>query len=180
MTIILILLTVLLLAVVYVFNSLSSSRVAIREALSGVEVQLKRRADLVPNLVETVKGYAKHEDKIFNNVMEARQKLLAASNIADEAKADSELTNSLKSIFAIAEAYPDLKASTNFSSLQSELSDIEAKISYARQFYNSNVKTYNTLLATFPSNMIASAFNFKEEVFFEAEEEDKKVVEVKF
>jgi len=180
MTIFFIVLTIVLLAVIYVFNSLSSSRVAIREALSGIEIQLKRRADLVPNLVEAVKGYASHESKIFNNVMEARQKLLSASNIEDEAKADKELSSTLKSVFAIAEAYPDLKASTNFASLQSELSDIEAKISYARQFYNNNVKAYNTLLATFPSNMIASAFNFKEEVFFDSEEGVEKPVEVKF
>lgn len=180
MTIFFIVLTIVLLAVIYVFNSLSSSRVAIREALSGIEIQLKRRADLVPNLVEAVKGYASHESKIFNNVMEARQKLLSASNIEDEAKADKELSSTLKSVFAIAEAYPDLKASTNFASLQSELSDIEAKISYARQFYNNNVKAYNTLLATFPSNMIASAFNFKDEVFFDAEEGVEKPVEVKF
>jgi LemA protein len=165
---------------VIVYNSLSQGKVRIKEAHSGIEVQMKRRADLVPNLVNTVKGYTTHESGVFDRVSEAREKMLSAQGVKEEAQANNILTESLKSVFAIAENYPDLKASSNFNSLQSELSDIESKISYARQFYNNNVSSYNQSLVTFPSNMIAQAFGFKEEVFFDAEEKDEKPVEVKF
>jgi LemA protein len=171
---------VVLFLLVMVYNSLAQTRVAVNESLSGIEVQMKRRADLVPNLIETVKGYTKHEAGVFDRVSEAREKMLSASNIKDEAAADNMLSGALKSVFAIAENYPDLKASTNFQSLQAELSDIEAKISYARQFYNNTVKTYNQKIVTFPTNMIANAFGFKEEVFFDAEEGVEKPVAVKF
>jgi len=180
MFILYIVIAVLVISVIVVYNSLATSKVAIDEALSGIEVQLKRRADLVPNLIETVKGYAKHETGVFDRVSEAREKMLSASNIKEEAKADNMLSGALKSVFAIAESYPDLKASSNFSSLQSELSDLEAKISYARQFYNSNVKNYNNKIVTFPSNLLASAFNFKKADFFDAEEGVENPVPVKF
>lgn len=180
MMIALIVIGVLLLGLVIVYNSLAQARVAINESHSGIEVQMKRRADLVPNLIETVKGYTKHEAGVFDRVSEAREKMLSASNIKDEAAADNMLSGALKSVFAIAENYPDLKASSNFQSLQTELSDIEAKISYARQFYNNTVKTYNQKIVTFPTNLIANAFGFKEEVFFDAEEGVEKPVAVKF
>jgi LemA protein len=180
MMIALIVIGVLLLGLVIVYNSLAQARVAVNESHSGIEVQMKRRADLVPNLIETVKGYTKHESGVFDKVSEARKQMLAASSVQDEAKADNMLSGALKSVFAIAESYPDLKASTNFQSLQSELSDIEAKISYARQFYNNTVKAYNQKIVTFPTNLIASSFGFKEEVFFDAEEGVEKPVDVKF
>jgi LemA protein len=173
-------LVVVLFILIMIYNSLAQARVAVNESLSGIEVQMKRRADLVPNLIETVKGYTKHESGVFDRVSEAREKMLSASNIKDEAAADNMLSGALKSVFAIAENYPDLKASTNFQSLQTELSDIEAKISYARQFYNNTVKTYNQKIVTFPTNLIANAFGFKEEVFFDAEEGVEKPVAVKF
>lgn len=173
-------LVVVLFILIMIYNSLAQARVAVNESLSGIEVQMKRRADLVPNLIETVKGYTKHEAGVFDRVSEAREKMLSASNIKDEAAADNMLSGALKSVFAIAENYPDLKASANFQSLQTELSDIEAKISYARQFYNNTVKTYNQKIVTFPTNMIANAFSFKEEVFFDAEEGVEKPVAVKF
>lgn len=179
-TIILIVLAVIAVLVIGVYNTLASSKVAISEAHSGIEVQMKRRADLVPNLIETVKGYTKHESEVFTKVSEARERMLSASNIKEEATANNMLAESLKSVFAIAESYPDLKASTNFHTLQTELSDIEAKISYARQFYNNNVKAYNSKIVTFPTNVIASSFNFKEEQFFDAEEGVEKPVPVKF
>lgn len=180
MTIALIIVGVLALLLVMVYNGLAQSRVAVNESLSGIEVQMKRRADLVPNLIETVKGYTKHEAGVFDRVSEAREKMLSASNIKDEAAADNMLSGALKSVFAIAENYPDLKASTNFQSLQAELSDIEAKISYARQFYNNTVKAYNQKIVTFPTNLISNAFGFNQEVFFDAEEKDEKPIEVKF
>lgn len=173
-------LVALLLFVIFSYNSLATSKVSIDESLSGIEVQLKRRADLTPNLVETVKGYAKHEDQVFDKVMKSREKMMGASSVHDKAVASNELTTSLKSVFAIAEAYPDLKASTNFSSLQSELSDLEAKISYARQFYNSNVKNYNNMIVAFPSNILAGMFNFKKAEFFDAGEGVDQPVTVKF
>lgn len=171
---------IVLFVLVLIYNSLAQTRVAVNESLSGIEVQLKRRADLVPNLMETVKGYTKHESEVFDNVVKARERMLSASNIKEEATADNLLSGALKSVFALAESYPDLKASENFKGLQADLSDIEAKISYARQFYNNNVKTYNQKIVTFPTNLIAKAFNFNEESFFDADEKDEKVVEVKF
>jgi LemA protein len=180
LTIVLIVLGVVALLVIGIYNSLASSKVAISEAHSGIEVQMKRRADLVPNLIETVKGYTKHESEVFTKVADARQKMLSANGVKEEAAANNMLAESLKSVFAIAESYPDLKASTNFSSLQSELSDIEAKISYARQFYNNNVKALNSKIVTFPTNILAGMFGFKEEQFFDAEEGVEKPVQVKF
>ena len=162
------------------YNGLATGKVRIKEAFSGIDVQLKRRVDLVPNLVETVKGYAKHEKELLEKVTEARTSLMKASSPHEKAQSDNMLTGALKSLFAVSENYPDLKASQNFLKLQEELSDIEAKIAYARQFYNTNVRDYNATLANFPSGAIGRGFGFKEEEFFEAEEGERKPVGVKF
>ncbi|MEK7534379.1 MAG: LemA family protein [Patescibacteria group bacterium] len=163
-----------------VYNSLATGKVRIKEAFSGIDVQLKRRVDLVPNLVEAVKGYAKHEKELIENVTRARTSLMQAGTPREKAQSDNMLSNALKSLFAVSENYPNLKASANFLELQQELSDIEAKIAYARQFYNTNVRDYNTTLANFPSGAIGRSFGFKEQEFFEAEEEQRKPVKVTF
>src|SRR4030065_1045481 len=163
-----------------VYNGLITARNRVKESWSGIDVQLKRRTDLIPNLLETVKGYAKHEKSVFENVTKARSALLGANTAKAAADADNMLTSALKSLFAVAENYPDLKASDNFKELQQELSDTETKIAASRQFYNSNVLDYNTKIKIFPNVMIANIFNFKEEEFFEAEEASKKEIKVKF
>ncbi len=162
------------------YNALVVLKTRIEEALSGIDVQLKRRADLVPNLVETVKGYARHEKAVFENVTKARSSLVKAQTPHEKAEANNLLTDALKSLFAVAEAYPQLRASENFQELQRQLEDTEDKIAYSRQFYNSNVLEYNAKVKMFPSNLIAKMFNFKEDEFFEAEAEAKKKPEVKF
>lgn len=166
--------------VVLNYNSLVQLRMKIKEALSGIDVQLKRRIDLIPNLVETVKGYAKHEKSVFENVTKARSALMGAQSMTDKAQSNNMLTDALKSLFAVAEAYPDLKANSNFAELQRQLEDTEDKIAFSRQFYNSNVLTYNTKVQVFPSNIIANAFGFTQEEFFEASESDRKEVKVEF
>lgn len=163
-----------------VYNSLATGKVRIKEALSGIDVQLKRRVDLVPNLVETVKGYAKHEKELIENVTKARTSLMQAGTPREKAQSDNMLSGALKSLFAVSENYPTLKASENFLELQQELSDIEAKIAYARQFYNTNVRDYNTTLANFPSGALGRMFGFKDEEFFETEEAERKPVKVSF
>jgi Uncharacterized conserved protein len=162
------------------YNALVILKTRIKEAFSGIDVQLKRRADLIPNLVETVKGYAKHEKEVFENVTKARSDLMKAETPKEKAQADNMLTGALKSLFAVAEAYPQLQASQNFQELQRQLEDTEDKVAYARQFYNSNVLEYNTKVRTFPSNLIANTFGFKEEEFFEAKEEEREAVKVNF
>src|SRR3990167_10191266 len=162
------------------YNGLVTLKARIQEALSGIDVQLKRRIDLIPNLVETVKGYAKHEKSVFENVTKARSSLMKADSMQEKAAANNMLTDALKSLFAVAEAYPDLKASTNFADLQRQLEDTEDKIAFARQFYNSNVLEYNTKIRLFPNSIIANAFSFKEEQFFEAKPEEREKVAVKF
>ena len=157
-----------------------TARIRIREAWSGIEVQLKRRSSLIPNLIETVKGYAKHEKQVFENVTKARSTLLGAKGPKEAASADNMLSGALKSLFAIAEAYPNLRASENFKELQEELSDTETKIAASRQFYNANVLDYNTKIKIFPNVMVARLMGFSEEEFFEAEEEAKKDIKVKF
>lgn len=171
-----------LLAVYFIatYNGFIVLKTRIQEAFSGIDVQLKRRADLIPNLVETVKGYAKHEKGVFEEVTKARSALMSAKTPVEKAEANNMLTAALKTIFAVAEAYPDLKASDNFKDLQRQLEDTEDKIAYSRQFYNSNVLDYNTKVKTFPSNLVANMFTFKQEEFFEAGEEERKKVEVKF
>lgn len=162
------------------YNGLVVLKTRIQEAFSGIDVQLKRRADLIPNLVETVKGYAKHEKSVFENVTKARASLMSASGPKEKAEANNALSGALKSLLAVAEAYPELKANENFQELQRQLTDTEDKIAYSRQFYNSNVLEYNTKTKVFPSNLIAGMFAFKEEEFFAANEEERKKVEVKF
>lgn len=178
--IILVVAIVLIFYLWFLYNSLIASRMRVSEAWSGIDVQLKRRADLIPNLVETVKGYAKHEKEVFENVVKARSMLVAAKNVKEVSQADTQLTGALKSLFALAEAYPELKANENFLQLQNELSDVEAKIAYARQFYNSNVLNFNTKIVVFPNVILAQRLGFKAADFFQAEEEEKKPVKVKF
>ncbi|MBI3953115.1 MAG: LemA family protein [Chloroflexi bacterium] len=162
------------------YNALVRDRLRCREAWSGIDVQLKRRSSLVPNLVETVKGYAKHEREVFENVTRARAALMGAQTPQQAAEANNLLTATLKTLFAVAEAYPELKANQNFQQLQAELSDLEAKIAYARQFYNGNVLSYNTRLQTVPSAFVANLFSFKEEGFFAATEAERADVKVSF
>jgi LemA protein len=171
---------ILLLIVGFMYNNLVTMRVRVSEALSQIDVQLKRRTDLIPNLVETVKGYAKHEKDVFENVTKARASLMQAGGAKEKAEANDFLSNSLKSLFAVAENYPDLKASQNFMELQEELSDTENKIAYARQFYNGNVRDYNTQLQVFPSALIANMFHFQPAEFFAVDEKDKEPVKVSF
>jgi len=162
------------------YNSLVTLRERIREALSSIDVQLKRRANLIPNLVETVKGYTKQEKEVLTQVTEARASLTKAKGPAEKAAANNMLTDALKTLFAVAEAYPDLKSSANFMQLQEELSDTEDKIAYARQFYNSNVLSYNTKIKQFPAMFIANSFGFGEEEFFEADPGEREVPKVNF
>lgn len=155
---------------VVVFNGLVSSKNRVEEAWSDIEVQLKRRYDLIPNLVSTVKGYAKHESSVFEEVTKARTAAMNAGNPADHAAAENALSGTLKSLFAVAESYPDLKASENFGHLQRELVDAEDKIQAARRFYNSNVRDFNTKLQVFPTNMFGSMMGFKKYDFYDAPE----------
>lgn len=171
---------IIVLFIFLAYNGLVTARVRISEASSQIDVQLKRRTDLIPNLVETVKGYAKHEKDVFENVTKARASLMSATSTKDKAQANDFLSNSLKSLFAVAENYPDLKASQNFSELQEELSDTENKIAYSRQFYNSNVMDYNTKLQTVPTNFIGNMFHFQPAEFFAADDKDKEPVKVNF
>ena len=163
-----------------IYNNLATGKVRIEEALSGIDVQLKRRVDLIPNLLETVKGYAKHEKEIFENVTKARSSLVNAESPAEKAQGDNMLAGALKSLFAIAENYPTLKASDNFKELQEELEDTENKIAYSRQFYNSVVMDYNAKLQVFPNVFFAKILNFKPAEFFAATEAEKKEVKVSF
>ena len=178
-----ILLVVIALAAVFlisVYNSLVTLKVKIKEAWSQIDVQLKRRIDLIPNLVESVKGYAAHEKEVFENVTKARAALMTAGDPKAAGEADMQLTSALKSLFAVAEAYPELKAQEGFINLQKELSDTEDKVAYSRQFFNSVVRQYNEKIVAFPSNLIAGMFGFKQEAFFEAEAQDREAVKVQF
>lgn len=178
--IILAVVVILILFVITTYNSLVVLRNKVKDQWAQIDVQLKRRCDLIPNLVETVKGYAKHESKTLEDVIKARNSVLNAKNTKDEMNASNEMSASLIKLFALAESYPELKANENFVSLQESLKETEDKISYARQFYNDNVMNYKNKLEVFPSNVIASMFNFKPEPFFEATSEERKNVEVKF
>src|SRR3990170_6785012 len=143
------------------YNGFVVLKTRIQEALSGIDVQLKRRADLIPNLVETVKGYAKHEKTVFTDVTKARTALMKAETLPEKAEANNMLTGALKSLFAVAEAYPQLQASENFKDLQRQLEDTEDKVAYSRQFYNANVLDFNAKVQVFPTNLIAGMFGFK-------------------
>lgn len=185
MSILYIVLGILVLGILFVigkYNSLINLRNRMKEAWADIDVQLKRRFDLIPNLVNTVKGYAEHESGVFEKVTEARSHAMQANTIAEKGEADNMLTGTLKSLFAVAEAYPDLKANQNFLELQRELSDTENKIQAARRFYNGNVRDWNTSVQTFPSNIIAGMFSFKEAEFFELEQDstEKGPVKVSF
>lgn len=179
-TLIIIIVAVILLFLLFLYNSLIRARIRVKEAWSGIDVQLKRRADLIPNLVESVKGYAKHEKSVFENVTKARSALMGATGPQAKAQAENMLTGALKSLFAVAEAYPQLRANENFKQLQDELSDTETKVAASRQFYNTVVLDYNTKIQVFPNSIFAQMFGFKSEEFFEADAESKKEVKVKF
>jgi len=166
------------------YNSLVTLRIRVDEAWSDINVQLKRRLDLIPNLVETVKGYAQHESGVFEAVTEARANVMSAKGVKETATAENQFEGALKSLFAVAEAYPDLKANQNFADLQRELVDTEDKIQGSRRFYNSGVTGLNIRIQTFPANVVAGMFGFKTREFFEVDESEReaanKPVEVKF
>ena len=179
--IILIIAVLLFLFIISLYNKLVTSRQKVKNAWSQIDVQLQRRFDLIPNLVETVKGYMGHEEGVLTKVTELRTSWANAKSVSEKAELDNELSGTLKTIMAVSENYPDLKANQNFSELQEELRSTENKISYSRQFYNDAVTMYNTRLETFPSNLVASVFNFKAETLFEAESaEARKNVKVYF
>ncbi len=165
---------------IFLYNRLIGLRQKIQEAWADIDAQLKRRHDLIPNLVETVKGYAEHERGTFEEVTKARAQAQQAGTVEEKNQAENMLSDTLKSLFAVAEDYPDLKASQNFQELQRELSDTEDKILAARRFYNSNVMNYNTSLQTFPANVIAPGFGFQDEQYFEAEASERENVDVNF
>ena len=178
--IILVIIILIVVVFVYLYNSLVKLRNRVKNAWSQIDVQLNRRADFIPNLVETVKGYAKHEKTVYENVTAARAGLMNAKTVQETAEANNVLTETLKSLFAVAENYPDLKASENFRELQGQLEETENKIAYSRQFYNDTVLMYNNKCQMVPSNIIASLFNFQEEEFFEIEETKREVPKVEF
>ncbi|MFA5069860.1 MAG: LemA family protein [Patescibacteria group bacterium] len=159
---------------VAIYNGLIRLKNQTDEAWSDIDVQLKRRYDLIPNLIETVKGYATHEKQVFENVTNARAKAMGAQNPEEKGKAENMLSGALKSLFAVAENYPQLRASENFAKLQDELSDTENKIQASRRFYNGNVRDFNTKIQTFPNNMFAQRLGFKAREFFELEQEEAK------
>lgn len=166
--------------IIAIYNGLIRLRNRVDEAWSDISVQLKRRYDLIPNLVSTVKGYAAHEKEVFEKVTEARTRAMGAGTAGDKAQAENMLSGALKSLFAVAEAYPDLKANQNFLELQRELTDTEDKIQAARRFYNGNVRDFNTKIEIFPSNIIAGMLNFTKREFFGIEESEKEPVKVEF
>ena len=163
------------------YNRLVALRNRIENAWSQIDVQLKRRIDLIPNLIETVKGYAAHEKETFERVIQARSAMVnAGSNVTAQAQADNMMTGALKSLFAVAEAYPELKANQNFMMLQEELSGTEGKIAYSRQFYNDTVLQYDNAIEMFPTNILAGMFSFQPKPYFEAPAADREPVKVKF
>src|SRR3989344_5875872 len=178
--IILVIVVAIALWLIAVFNGLIKLKNRTQEAFSDIDVQLKRRHDLIPNLIETVKGYARHEQQVFERVTAARTAAISAQGVAEKSQAENMLSQTLKSIFAVAENYPALKASQNFLQLQDELSDTENKIQAARRFYNGNVRDFNISLEAFPSNLVASLLGFKKFEFFEADGEERENVKVKF
>jgi LemA protein len=180
MILLLVIIVIVAIIVISMYNRLVVLRNRIENAWSQIDVQLKRRADLIPNLVETVKGYAAHEKEVFQKVTEARAALMSAKGVKEQGEANNMLTGALKTLFAVAENYPELKANQNFMMLQEELSGTESKIAYARQFYNDTVLKYDNLREKFPSNLIASMFGFKEREYFAVEESAREPVKVKF
>lgn len=178
--ILLIIVGVLILWLIAVYNGLIRLKNRVDEAWSDIDVQLKRRYDLIPNLVSAVKGYAAHEKELFEKVTAARTAAMGASTPHDKEQAENMLSGTLKSLFAVAENYPDLKANQNFLELQRELTDTEDKIQASRRFYNGNVRDFNTKIEVFPNNLIAGMLNFTKREFFEAEGGEKEVVKVEF
>jgi LemA protein len=166
--------------IVATYNGLVRKRNAVTNAYSQIEVQLKRRYDLIPNLVETVRGYATHERQTFDSVTAARAAAVAAQGPAEQAKAENALSTTLRSLFAVSEAYPQLQASRNFADLQAELSDTESRIAYARQYYNDSVLTYNNSVQTVPTNIVAGIGGFTPRESFEAPDEERRPVQVRF
>lgn len=166
--------------VLALYNKLKTMLVRIDEAWSQIDVQLKRRVDLIPNLVESVKGYAAHEKEVFENVTKARSALMGAQGVKEKGEADQMLTGALKTLFAVAEAYPELKAQEGFVNLQKELSDTEDKVAYSRQFFNAVVRDYNSLIVTFPNSLIANMFGFQRKEFFEVDAADREAPKVAF
>jgi len=170
----------IVLLLISLYNRLVILRNRCENSWAQVDVQLKKRADLVPNLVETVKGYAAHEKSVFENVTKARSAIMGATGVADMQKAQNGLTQALKSLFAVAENYPQLKADSQFRLLQEQLDGIESKIAYARQFYNDTVMSFSNALQMFPTNLVAMLFNFKAKEYFNISEADRESVKVKF
>ncbi|HOM71018.1 MAG TPA: LemA family protein [Armatimonadota bacterium] len=166
--------------VIFTFNRVIILRNRIENAWAQIDVQLRRRYDLIPNLVETVKGYAAHEKEVFQKVTEARAAMASAQTVTEQGEAQNMLTDALKSLFAVAEAYPDLKANQNFLLLQEELSGTESKIAYSRQFYNDTVMAYNSLIQTFPANILAGAFGFQSKDYFPMEDVAREPIKVQF
>jgi LemA protein len=181
LVVVLVVVAVVIIWVIAAFNGLVVLKNRAKEAWADIDVQLKRRYDLIPNLVETVKGYATHEKEVFENVTKARASAMNAQGLQAKADAENMLSNTLKSLFAVSESYPDLKASTNFLQLQNELTDTEDKIQAARRFYNTNVRDLNIKIESFPANMIANSFGFKSmELFETANDAERQPVAVKF
>ncbi|WP_407416257.1 LemA family protein [Methanobrevibacter sp.] len=178
--VIIIILVIIVGTIIHMYNRLVSLRNRVKNSYAQIDVQLKRRNDLIPNLVETVKGYAAHEKGVLEEVTQARSNVMNASGVKETSDADNQLTGALKTLFAVAENYPDLKANSNFQQLQEQLSETEDKISYSRQFYNDTVLMYNNACQQFPSNLLAGLFGFKEEEFFEADEASREVPNVEF
>jgi len=176
--ILLVVVGVIIAFVVGIYNGLVSRRNRIEEALGQIQVQLKRRHDLIPNLVETVQGYATHERELFERVTEARTRAIGASGVGDQASAENAITAGMRQLLAVAEAYPDLKANQSFLALQEELTGTESKIAYARQFYNDQVMKLNTAIQAFPSNLVARTFDFETREFFDIEDPVRGPVQV--
>ena len=178
--ILIIVVVLIVLWAISVYNKLVVLRNRVKDQWAQIDVQLKRRFDLIPNLVETVKGYTKHESETLEAVIKARNTYVSATVPEEQMKADGELTKAISKLFALTESYPDLKANTNFQALQQELTETESKIAAARQFYNDTVMVYNNKVSMVPSNIIASLFKFTKEAFFEANETERQNVQVKF
>ena len=166
--------------VIGVYNKLVNARNKVDNQFSQIDVQLKRRADLIPNLVETVKGYTKHEEGTLTAVVEARNKFVTAGTVNEKVDANNQITGALNRLFSLTESYPELKANENYKSLQSDLGEMEDKITYARQFYNDATLNFNNLVEMFPSNIVASIFKFKKYEFFKASDAEREVPKVKF
>lgn len=178
--ILIVIIIIILVAIVAIYNGLVTARNKVKNAWAQIDVQLNRRADLIPNLVETVKGYAAHESSVFEDVTAARAGLMNANGVKEISEANNQLSSTLKTLFAVAENYPELKANENFKELQAQLAQTEDKIAYSRQFYNDSVMMYNNKCQTFPSNIFAGMFGFKEADFFEAAGEARSVPKVEF